>query len=120
MSSRADDRPARMEGWRPPGPSSWREWRPSMRSLVALLGVALLASVAVAGQTLRELSWVQLHDAGRLLGGHVRPDGVLEIDPPDQAGAAVPILELESPGISRPVYAITGEVRCENVRGGGC
>lgn len=90
-----------------------------MKLLIVQLGALLLISTANAGQTLRSVSWSDMSAVGKLLNGSVVPGSVLELDYGDQAESTRPICELFDPGITTPVHAITGEVRCENVRGRG-
>lgn len=90
-----------------------------MKLLAVLLSTLLVPSVAGAEQTLRSVAWTDLSAAGQLQNGRIVPGGVLELGSNDQVESTLPIFDLADPGISTPVYAITGEVRCENVRGHG-
>lgn len=90
-----------------------------MKLLIVLLSAVLVTSAAGAAQTLRSVSWTDMSAAGTLQNGRVLPDGALEVDSKDRVESTLPIFELSDPGISTPVFAITGEVRCENVRGRG-
>jgi hypothetical protein len=90
-----------------------------MKALLALLGALAIASVANAGQTLRTLSWSELSTSGQLHQGRILPDGVLVLDADAGAEPTMPVFELTHLGVSTPVYAITGEVRCEQLGGSG-
>lgn len=90
---------------------------PLMISLIVLL----CASVAPASETLREISWEKLQEAGQLPAGPVlarRQAGsgeVLKIENPGGVKRTVTVMELTAPGISAPHFAVTGTVRYEDV-----
>jgi hypothetical protein len=84
-----------------------------------LLSAVLLASTAHAGQTLRSISWSDLGARRQLLSGRILPGGVLDIETRDGIETTLPIFEITDPGISMSTFALTGEVRCEGVRGRG-
>jgi hypothetical protein len=90
-----------------------------MKLLIVLLSAVLVTSAAGAAQTLRSESWADMRMARQLQNGRILPDGALELDSSDRGESTLAIFELADPGISTPVYAITGEVRCQDVRGRG-
>lgn len=90
-----------------------------MKLRTALLSLLLVTSDASAGQALRSVSWSELSTAGELQNGRIVPGDELELVSKDRTETNLTIFELSDPGVSTPVYAITGEVRCENVQGHG-
>jgi hypothetical protein len=90
-----------------------------MRLLIALLSAVLMPSAATAGQTLWSASWNDPNLARSLQNGHLLPGDVLEIGSTSGAESTLPIFEISDPGITQAVYAIAGEVRCENLGGLG-
>src|SRR5438034_3575346 len=93
--------------------------RPAMELLVVLLAAAVASSTAGAAQTLRSVSWTELGAAGQLQNGRVLQGGELDVEANGGAEATLPIFELQAPGISAPVYALTGEVRYDGLNGRG-
>jgi hypothetical protein len=76
---------------------------------------------ASAMETLRSIEWSEVKGAGKLTGGEVirakdpAKGMVLRIGKTGR----IPIITIESPGISKAVYGLTGEVAYENVEGDG-
>lgn len=91
-----------------------------LRSCVVALA-ALIASHAAAEEVLDEISWTTLHEAGRLGAGNIggAEPGELEIRNSNTTAAEQTLFSIEAPRVSRQVYGISGEVRCEAVEGTG-
>jgi hypothetical protein len=87
--------------------------------------VGLLFAVVwpcAAEQVLREFDWRKLRDANVLRGGEVLElDGrpVLKIANTNNSPIQLQLLKIESPGVSKFVYALTGDIRYEAVQGVG-
>jgi hypothetical protein len=88
-----------------------------------LLGLVLgMFSTCYAQETLREFDWQKLAASGELLGGAaVTVDGksALKIVSTNDTGLRVQILRITNPPISNMLYAITGEIKYEGVKGDG-
>lgn len=95
-----------------------------MRRLIAVSLLVLgWTSVAPCAEVLREISWTDLKKAGQLAVGQLEsgqlpaPPEQLKIDNPDGQARTATVLVVESPGITRSCYAMTGRVRYEGVQG---
>ncbi len=89
-----------------------------------LVAVLALASAAPAAETLREISWTGLRDAGQLAAGEALPDDSempdqLKIENPTNEPRSITLLEIENPGITEAQYAIVGKIRYDGVQGNG-
>jgi len=88
-----------------------------------ILGLYLGCVAGCAGQqTLAEYDWGKLADAGQSLGGKpATVDGrlALKLSNTNDTPLQVQLLKIIQPPISKKVYAITGEIRYEGVRGDG-
>src|SRR5208283_3034200 len=88
-----------------------------------ILGLYLGCVVGCAGQqTLAEYDWGKLADAGQALGGKpATVDGRLavKLSNTNDTPLQVQLLKIIQPPISKKVYAITGVIRYERVRGDG-
>lgn len=98
-----------------------------MKTLVTTLAVALsplcFAGTAQAEELLREIRWDELAGAGKLSVGELidsgHPEGfrALRVENRQNNAAVLTLLTLENPGITEPQYALSGEIRYENVDG---
>lgn len=88
-----------------------------------LLGLVLgMFSTCYAQQTLRELDWQKLAASGELLGGTpvtVEGKSALKIVNTNETGLQLQLLRITNPPISKTLYAITGEIKYEGVKGDG-
>src|SRR5882724_3270893 len=87
-----------------------------------LLGLFLAASACYGQQTLREYDWQKLSTSGQIQGGTpVTIDGksALKIASTNDAGLRVRLLRITNPPVTRMLYAITGEIKYEGVKGDG-
>ncbi len=93
----------------------------------SLMTGSLLAFVCVSTcggeETVREISWKDLHLSQGLSAGEVvTPDAqgfdeALKIDNTESTSKAVQVLVLDNPGVSSIRYAIVGQIRYEDVEG---
>ncbi len=96
-----------------------------MKWLMIGLGLLLSASFVRAEEVLREVSWSAARRTGTTLDGEVLPATgstpfeQLKVDNAQDRTHSVRALSLETPGITRSRYAITGQVRFEGVEGNG-
>ena len=94
-----------------------------MTRLVGALCLCVLAAPSPAADVLRVISWGELQREGAVVGGEVGPAGPsaafehLVVSHTASQPRTVRLLTVESPGITRSRYAITGEVRHEDVEG---
>jgi hypothetical protein len=88
-----------------------------------LFGLVLgMFSTCYGQQTVRELDWQKLAVSGELLGGNpVTVDGksALKIVNTNETGLQLQLLRITNPPISKMLYAITGEIKYEGVKGDG-
>lgn len=90
--------------------------------LLATLACPALARTATAGEVLGEFHWPKLQQAGRLDSGTIVPaagdtkfDSLLVENPQ----TTITVLDVPDPNITKPRYAIRGQVRYEAVEGKG-
>ncbi len=88
-----------------------------MRLLTALLSAVLLTSTARAEQILRSVEWTELSLASQLQSGRITAEDELELE--SGTPTTLTIFELSGPGITSPVFALIGEVRCDQLGGQG-
>ena len=94
-----------------------------MKRLFGAMGLCVLAVAAQASEVVREISWERQRQAGELLAGEVHPADdsapfeYLEVKSVESGARTITLLELERPGITKPRYAMVGELRCEGVDG---
>ncbi len=85
----------------------------------------LLCGPATAAEKLREFSWSQMKAADRVRAGRVLsagPDGAeesLQLENAAPAPMTAQILVIDQPGVTLPVYALHGRLRCQDVEGIG-
>jgi predicted Ser/Thr protein kinase len=75
-----------------------------------------------APQTLAEVDWQKLKQAGGLLGGTpLKMDDrtVLKIENTNDAPLQLTLFKIDKPPIQSATYAVSGEIKYENVRGSG-
>ncbi len=93
-----------------------------MKTHLALAGMLTLAIAASAQETVANLDWkvMQQSGTGAFSGGVVTTDGksILQIAATD-AGLETRLLTITNPPISKKLYAITGQIKYENVSGDG-
>jgi hypothetical protein len=92
-----------------------------MRTILLALSLLVWGSFGFAGEVLREFSWLELKEKDALADGEVirsQEPGVaefLKVANLQDAPRSIHVLTLESPGITRPRYAIAGQIRYEGV-----
>jgi hypothetical protein len=87
---------------------------------VALLVTLLALSASAAEETLKEITWEKLTSESRPKGSVLENDAelksnVLRIDVPGPKPESIVLALIDSPGITRNNYAMTGRIRYENV-----
>ena len=93
--------------------------------LVSSIVFLAIAPAAWGAQTLREVSWTSLQEAGQLPSGTVvssdapGPGDVLKIENSEEGKKTFTVLTIEYPGIDTSRYAVTGQVRYQDVEGTG-
>jgi len=96
-----------------------------MKWIVLMVSCALCADVASGEETLRTIFWSELESQRRLLNGQVLPPDKeipferLKLANTERGGAVMTVLTIENPGVTEATYAVTGQVRCEDVEGEG-
>ncbi|MHB0960499.1 MAG: hypothetical protein ACYC0X_31150 [Pirellulaceae bacterium] len=94
-----------------------------VRSIASVLIVIATSSAASAKDVVQNFSWKEMAETGKLLAGDIPPSGgegpqdQLRIDNRASEPRTITLLVLDSPGVSTFRYAVTGSVRCENVKG---
>ncbi len=96
-----------------------------MKCLLIGLGLLLSAPVVYAEEVLREVSWSAASQTGTTPGGEVLPATgpvsfeQLKVENAQGQLRSVRVLSLQTPGITRARYAITGQLRFDGVEGDG-
>ncbi len=94
-----------------------------MRIRLVVVGVLASCSLLRAEKTLRQVHWAQVERDGLLLGGEVMPAGngdtfdQLKIENKGDTSLTVHVLTIADPGVTTSTYALTGQVRYEDVVG---
>jgi len=93
-----------------------------MKTILLLLTATLFTVAARAEErVISTFSWKELADAGKLTAGALTglPDNALKVENDGPGTISATILTIAQPNITTDFYAITGEVRYENVEGDG-
>ncbi len=95
-----------------------------MRKRVVALTLLILACPCLAKRTVIKIYWEDLLEQGKLKGGEVLsvdevPFAQLKLVNPAAEQVTIAIMEIESPKIAQPSYAITGDVLPIDVEGKG-
>ena len=96
-----------------------------MKAQMARLSLVLWCSMAFSAETLREISWEKLSGDDHAIGGQLLPPDEqarfhhLKVDNAEARAKPATVLTIDNPGVTSPVYAIVGQVRCEAVEGKG-
>ena len=92
-------------------------------SIAAWICVAILGIIATAhaAETVREIKWLELREAGQELPGEVvtgggQPFGRVKITNTEDQAVSSDLLTLHSPPITGPRWALVGQVRYEDVQ----
>src|SRR5262249_54193711 len=95
---------------------------PIMKTILLLLNVFILATAAHADeQVISTFSWKELADTGKLNAGTLTgaPDNALKVENHGAGAMSATVLTILQPKITTDFYAVTGEVRYDNVEGDG-
>jgi hypothetical protein len=93
-----------------------------VRSIASVL-IVIAAVHAANAEVVQDFSWKEMAETGKLLAGDVLPGAgegpqdQLRIDNPASEPRTITLFVLDKPGVSTFRYAVTGTVRCENVKG---
>ena len=83
-----------------------------------ILLFSLFAAWGNASEVVQNISWFELKKSGMLLSGEAT-DGQVKIENKQSTPATFPLFNLYKPGVTKSVYALTAEIRHENVEGNG-
>jgi hypothetical protein len=95
---------------------------PIMKTILLLLTAIIFTATARADdQVISTFSWKELADAGKLTAGTLTgaPDNALKVGNPGPGAMSVTVLTIVQPKITTDFYAVSGEVRYDNVEGDG-
>jgi hypothetical protein len=93
-----------------------------MKTILLLLTAIIFTDAARADeQVISTFSWKELADAGKLTAGTLTgaPDNALKIENPGPRAMSATLLTIAQPKITTDFYAVSGEVRYDNVEGDG-
>jgi hypothetical protein len=93
-----------------------------MKTILLLLSAVILTASARADeQVISTFSWKELADTGKLTAGTLTgtPDNALKVENHGAGAMSATVLNIVQPKITTDFYAITGEVRYDNVEGDG-
>jgi hypothetical protein len=93
-----------------------------MKTILLLLTAIIFTATARADdQVISTFSWKELADAGKLTAGTLTgaPDNALKVGNPGPGATSVTVLTIVQPKITTDFYAVSGEVRYDNVEGDG-
>jgi hypothetical protein len=91
-----------------------------MKTILPILSAIIFTATARADeQVISTFSWKELADAGKLTAGTLTgaPDNPLKIENGGQGPLSATVLTIVQPKITTDFYAVTGEVRYDNVEG---
>ena len=93
-----------------------------MKTILLLLTAIIFTAAARADdQVISTFSWKELADAGKLTVGTLTgaPDNALKVENRGPGAMSATVLTIVQPKITTDFYAVTGEVRYDNVEGDG-
>ena len=94
-----------------------------MKTILLLLLTAIIFTAAARAdeQVISTFSWKELAEAGKLTSGTLTgaPDNALEVKNRGPGAMSATVLTIVQPKITTDFYAVTGEVRYDNVEGDG-
>jgi len=93
-----------------------------MKTILLLLTTIIFTAAARADeQVISTFSWKELADAGKLTVGTLTgaPDNALKVENRGPGAMSATVLTIVQPKITTDFYAVTGEVRYDNVEGDG-
>jgi hypothetical protein len=93
-----------------------------MKTILLLLSAITFTAAARADdQVISSFSWKELADAGKLTAGTFTgaPDNALKVENHGPGAMSATVLTIVQPKITTDFYAVTGEVRYDNVEGDG-
>jgi hypothetical protein len=91
-----------------------------MKTILLLLTAIMVTAAARADeQVISTFSWKELADAGNLTAGALTGDNALKVENHGPSGMSATVLTIVQPKITTDFYAVTGEVRYDDVEGDG-
>jgi hypothetical protein len=93
-----------------------------MKTILFLLTAIIFTAAARADeQVISTFSWKELADAGKLTAGTITgaPDNALKVENPGPRAMSATVLTIVQPKITTDFYAVTGDMRYDNVEGDG-
>jgi hypothetical protein len=93
-----------------------------MKTILLLLTAIIFTAAARADeQVISTFSWKELADAGKLTAGTITgaPDNALKVENPGPRAMSATVLTIVQPKITTDFYAVTGDMRYDNVEGDG-
>src|SRR5215471_12502566 len=93
-----------------------------MKTILLLLSAFIFTAAARADeQVISTFSWKELGDTGKLTAGTLTgaPDNALKVENHGAGAMRATVLTIVQPKITTDFYAVTGEVRYDNVEGDG-
>ncbi len=94
---------------------------PTMKTILLLTAIMFTAAARADEQVISTFSWKELAEAGKLTSGTLTgaPDNALEVKNRGPSMMSATVLTIVQPKITTDFYAVTGEVRYDNVDGDG-
>jgi hypothetical protein len=92
-----------------------------MKTILLLTAIIFTAAARADEQVISTFSWKELADAGKLTAGTPTgaPDNALKVENRGPGAMSATVLTIVQPKITTDFYAVTGEVRYDNVEGDG-
>jgi hypothetical protein len=93
----------------------------TMKTILLLTAIIFTAAARADEQVISTFSWKELADAGKLTVGTLTgaPDNALKVENRGPGAMSATVLTIVQPKITTDFYAVTGEVRYDNVEGDG-
>jgi hypothetical protein len=90
-------------------------------TLLLLTAIIFTAAARADEQVISTFSWKELADAGKLTAGTITgaPDNALKVENPGPRAMSATVLTIVQPKITTDFYAVTGDMRYDNVEGDG-
>src|SRR5260370_7413935 len=88
-----------------------------MKTILLLTAIIFAATARADEQVISTFSWKELADGGRLTAGTLTgaPDNALKVENRGSGAMSATVLTIVQPKITTDFYAVTGEVRSDNL-----
>jgi hypothetical protein len=92
-----------------------------MKTILLLTPIIFIAAARADEQVISTFSWKELADAGKLTAGTLTgaPDDALKVENRGPDAMSATVLTIVQPKITTDFYAVSGQVRYDNVEGDG-